>query len=167
MTLVNVPDEAARLQGLLSGSLDVAHNIAPDERNVVEAAGGRLVGFTYPDGFEMASLMAGNNANADEVQQLIAADLARVGVHMEIQRTTFAKYLEYMYQTGYPDPYVAFAMVSSGFDPLHGFRTRSCNWLTPYYCDEAAVPMIAAAESAFVRSRRTAATGPCAAGLRA
>ena len=229
VTIVGVSDEAARLQGLLSGSLDVAHNIAPDERGVVEAAGGRLIGYTfpnvlyvqfvtaknspltdvrvrralnyavnkelildvlfegavdpagqiahpqafgfnptiapypydpdrakallteagYPDGFAMAALLAGNNANADEIQQLVAADLARVGVRMEIQRTTFAMYLEYMYQTGYPDPYVAFTMVTSGFDPMHGFRTRSCNWMTPYYCDQAAVPMIAAAESAF------------------
>ncbi len=228
VTLISVPDEAARLQGLLSGSLDVAMNIAPGERTVVESVGGRFVSYAepnviylqfvtakespltdvrvrralnyavnkelmldvlfdgavaptgqithpqafgfnpdisaypydpeqakalladagYPDGFDMASLMAGNNANADEIQQLIAADLARVGVRMEIQRTTFAKYLEYMYQTGYPDPYVAFAMSTTGFDPMHGFRTRSCRWMTPYFCDEAAVPMIEAAESA-------------------
>jgi peptide/nickel transport system substrate-binding protein len=227
--LINVPDQAARLQGLLSGSLDVAMNLAPEERTVIEAAGGRLISYAnpnvsylqfvtakespltdvrvrralnyavnkqlildvlfegavaptgqiahpqafgynpdiapypydpdrakallaeagYPNGFAMASLIAGNGANGEEVQQLIASNLARIGVHMEIQRTTFAKYLEFMYQTGYPDSFVAFAMVTSGFDPMHGFRTRSCNWMTPYYCDEAAVPMIAAAESAF------------------
>ena len=47
--LVGVPDEAARLQGLLSGSLDVAMNVAPDERAVVEAAGGRLVSYAEPN----------------------------------------------------------------------------------------------------------------------
>ena len=229
MTLINVPDQAARLQGVLSGSLDVAMNLAPEDRTIVEANGGRLIAYSnpsvsylqfvnakesplsdvrvrralnyafnkqlildvmfegtieptgqiahpqafgynpdiapypydparakallaeagHPDGFDMVSLLVKGGANDDQVQQLIAADLARIGVGMEIQRTTFPKYLEYMYQTGWPDPYVAFAMVTSGFDPMHGFRTRSCNWQTPYYCDEAAVPLIAAAESAF------------------
>lgn len=229
VTLVSVPDQTSRLQGLLSGSLDVAMNLAPEDRDSVEAEGGRLItypspsvsyvqfvtakespltdvrvrralnyavnkelilevmfegaieptgqiahpqafGFNpeiapypydpdtarallaeagYADGFEMISLMAGGGANDEQVQQQIAADLARIGVRMEVQRTTFAKYLEYMYQTGWPDRYLSFAMVTSGFDPMHGYRTRSCRWTPSYFCDEAAVPLIEAAESAF------------------
>lgn len=229
VTLVSVPDQAARLQGLLSGSLDVAYNMSPEDRPLVQAEGGDMFAYSnpsvsyvqfvttkespltdvrvrralnyavnkdvildvifegtleptgqiahpqsfgfdsaieaypydpdrakalltqagYADGFDMVSLMVPGGANLDQVQQLIAADLAQVGVHMEIQRTTFAKYLEYMYQTGWPDPYGAFAMVASGFDPMHGYRTRSCRWTPTYFCDEAAIPMIEAAESAF------------------
>ncbi|MBT4738770.1 MAG: hypothetical protein HOO09_00185, partial [Rhodospirillaceae bacterium] len=86
--------------------------------------------------------------------QQVAADLARVDVEMEIQRTTFAKYLEYMYQTGWPDPYSAFYMVTSGFDPMHGYRTRSCKWSPAYYCDDAIMPLIEKAESAFDPEQR-------------
>ena len=229
VTLIQVPDQAARLQGLLSGSLDVAFTVAAEDRAVIEASGGRLItyanpslgyiqfvtvkdspltdmrvrralnyavnrtlivevmfdgavepasqiahpqafGFNpdlapypydperakallaeagYEDGFKFVSLTNAGGISGDQALQQIAADLARIGVTMEIQRTTFAKYLEYMYRTGWPDPFVAFAMVTSGFDPMHGFRTRSCKWMTVYYCDEGIMPLIEAAESAF------------------
>jgi peptide/nickel transport system substrate-binding protein len=229
MNLVQLSDQAARLQGLLSGSLDVAFNVAAEDRDLVEAAGGQLITYANPsvayiqfvttkaspltdvrvrralnhavnrdviieimydgaitpaaqiahpqafgfnptlkpyaydsarakallaeagygDGFKMVTLMVGGGSNDDQAHQQIAADLARVGVEMELQRTTFAKYLEYMYQTGWPDPFTAFSMVTSGFDPMHGYRTRSCAWSPAYYCDEAIMPLIGAAESAF------------------
>ena len=47
--IINVPDQAARLQGLLSGSLDVAMNLAPEERTVIKAAGGRLISYANPN----------------------------------------------------------------------------------------------------------------------
>lgn len=229
VTLVQLADQASRLQGLLSGSLDVAFNVGAEDRAVVEAAGGRLISYPnpsvayiqtvntkdspltdvrvrralnyavnkqviidvmydgaieaaaqvahpqafgfnpnlspypydperakallteagYPDGFKMVTLMVPGASNDDQAHQQIAADLARIGVEMELQRTTFAKYLEYMYQTGWPDPYLAFSMVTSGFDPMHGYRTRSCRWSPAYYCDEKVMPLIEAAESVF------------------
>ncbi len=228
VTLVQVADQAARLQGLLAGSLDVAFNVAAEDSAVVEAGGGRLVTYSNPsvayiqfvttkpspladvqvrralnyavnkalisevmfggavapasqiahpqafgfnpdldaypydparaqallnqagygDGFKIVTLMVGGASNDDQAMQQIAADLARVGVTMELQRTTFGKYLEYMYQTGWPDPFSAFSMVTSGFDPMHGYRTRSCHWTPAYYCDEAAMPLIERAEGA-------------------
>lgn len=229
ITLVQLSDQASRMQGLLSGSLDVAFNVGAEDRAVVEAAGGRLISYPnpsvayiqtvntkdspltdvrvrralnyavnkqviidvmydgaiepaaqiahpqafgfnptlsaypydpvraktllaeagYADGFKMVTLMVGGASNDDQAHQQIAADLARIGVDMELQRTTFAKYLEYMYQTGWPDPYLAFSMVTSGFDPMHGYRTRSCRWSPAYYCDENIMPLIEAAESVF------------------
>lgn len=229
VTLVQLADQASRLQGLLSGSLDVAFNIGAEDKAVVAAAGGRLVSYAnpsvayiqtvntkdspladvrvrralnyavnkqviidvmfssavepasqiahpqafgfnptlspypydperaqalladagYADGFKMVTLMVPGGSNDDQTHQQIAADLARVGVEMELQRTTFAKYLEYMYQTGWPEPFLAFSMVTSGFDPMHGYRTRSCRWSPAYYCDEGIMPLIEAAESTF------------------
>lgn len=228
ITLVQLEDPAARVQGLLSGSLDVAFNVAAEDKAAIEAAGGRIAtyanpsiaylqfvtakespltdvrvrralnhavnrdlllsvmyddavdpasqvahplafGFNpaltphsydperarallaeagYAEGFDMVMVAASADASDDQAHQQIAADLARIGVNMEIRRTTFGKYLEYMYQTGWPDPIVAFSMVTSGFDPMHGFRTRSCKWTPTYYCDEAIMPLIEAAESA-------------------
>ncbi len=229
ITLIHLSDQASRLQGLLSGTLDVAFNVASEDHAVVEAEGGQLITYAnpsvayiqavntkdtpltdvrvrqalnyavnkevivdvmfggavkpsgqiahpqafgynpniiaypydpkrakallaeagYTDGFTMVTLMVGGESNVDQAIQQVAADLARVGVTMEIQRTTFAKYLEYMYQTGWPDPYSAFQMVTSGFDPMHGYRTRSCSWSPAYYCDDAVMPMIEKAERAF------------------
>jgi ABC-type transport system substrate-binding protein len=228
VTLIQLADQASRLQGLLAGSLDVAFNVAAEDALSVEAVGGRLVTYSNPsiayiqfvttkpspladvqvrralnyavnkslisdvmfggavapasqiahpqafgfnpdltpypydparaqallaqagygDGFKIVTLMVPGASNDDQAMQQIAADLARVGVTMELQRTTFGKYLEYMYQTGWPDPYSAFAMVTSGFDPLHGYRTRSCRWTPTYYCDEAVMPLIEQAEGA-------------------
>lgn len=229
VTLIQLSDQSSRLQGLLSGSLDVAFNVATEDQAVVEASGGRLVTYANPsvayiqavntkespladvrvrralnyavnkdvilavmyadaidaasqiahpqafgfdptlvaypydpkraktllaeagynNGFKMVTLMVGGASNEDQAHQQIAADLALVGVEMELQRTTFAKYLEYMYQSGWPDPIVAFSMVTSGFDPMHGYRTRSCRWSPAYYCDDAIMPLIEKAEGAF------------------
>jgi len=234
VTLIQLSDQASRLQGLLAGSLDVAFNVASEDAEVVEASGGRLVTYSnpsvayiqfvsekpspladvqvrralnyavnkplisevmfggavapasqiahpqafgfnpnlspypydparaqallaqagYPDGFEIVTLMVGGASNDDQAMQQIASDLARVGVTMEIQRTTFGKYLEYMYQTGWPDPFSAFSMVTSGFDPMHGYRTRSCRWTPTYYCDEAIMPLIEKAERAVTPEER-------------
>lgn len=229
VTLVQLSDQASRMQGLLSGSLDVAFNVGAEDKAVVEATGGRLISYPnpsvayiqtvntkdspladvrvrralnyavnkqviidvmydgtiepaaqiahpqafgfnpelspypfdpdraqallaeagYADGFKMVTLMVGGASNDDQAHQQVATDLARIGVEMELQRTTFAKYLEYMYQTGWPDPYLAFSMVTSGFDPMHGYRTRSCRWSPAYYCDDKIMPLIDAAESVF------------------
>lgn len=228
VTLIQLDDPAARVQGLLSGSLDVAFNVAAEDKPAVESAGGRIVtyanpsvayiqfvttkespladvrvrralnhavnrdllltvmfddaippssqvahplafGFNpaltphpydperakallaeagYADGFDMVMVATSAGSSDDQAHQQIAADLALIDVNMEIRRTTFGKYLEYMYQTGWPDPIVAFSMVTSGFDPMHGYRTRSCKWTPAYYCDEAIMPLIEAAESA-------------------
>jgi peptide/nickel transport system substrate-binding protein len=47
--LAAIPDETARLQALLSGAVDVALGIGPENKPVVEAKGGRLVSFPGPN----------------------------------------------------------------------------------------------------------------------
>jgi len=227
--IIQVADQAARVQALLSGSLDVAFNVGPEDRAAVENAGGRLIVYRNPgvyyiqylsvkdsplqslkvrqalnyavnkelivkvlfdggtvpvsqiahpqafgyntnltpypydpakaeslldeagyrDGFRFSIYMVGGGANDLQAHQQVAADLARIGVTMDIQRTTLAKYLEYMYQTSWPDPIVGFSMFTSGFDPMHGYRTRSCRWTPMYYCDPDIMPLIDMAEAAF------------------
>ncbi len=46
--LIQLSDQASRLQGLLSGTLDVAFNVASEDRAVVEAEGGRLITYANP-----------------------------------------------------------------------------------------------------------------------
>jgi len=225
--ILQVTDQAARLQGILSNSLDIALNISPDDSEAIKSANARLISYPnpivsyiqfinsydtplnnldvrkalnyainkkkiirfmfgdvvtpssqithnqafgfnsqlnhypynpelankllklsgYENGFSFATaLINGDNKN-DQAFQLIAADLSKVGVEMEIKRTTLAKYLEYIYQTGWPNSFQAFSMFTSGYDPMHGFRTRSCRWKPTYYCDKEITPLINKAEN--------------------
>jgi peptide/nickel transport system substrate-binding protein len=97
-------------------------------------------------GFDMPTLAVGGANNLDAVFQQIAANLSQVGVRMEIRKTIVSKYMEYMYQGGWPS--IAFMMSFSGFDALQGYRIRSCSWTHPYFCDEGMTPLIEAAQRA-------------------
>jgi peptide/nickel transport system substrate-binding protein len=103
-------------------------------------------------GFAMPTLAVGGANNLDAVFQQIASDLAAVGVAMEIRKTIVSKYVEYMYQGGWPG--LAFMMTFSGFDALQGYRIRSCEWSHPYFCDPEMTPLIAAAQAATTIAER-------------
>lgn len=226
LEIIQIADQAARVQALTSDAIDVAYGITPDERETVESVGGTFVVYPTPetlflafvtmkdspvkdarvrralnyavnkqniiqnilggattpasqfsnamafgynpdlkpyeydpakakkllaeagfkDGFHLPALLVGNFNNTDSVYQQVASDLANVGVTLELRRATFAKYMEYMYQGGWPS--LAFGMNSNGYDPLNAYRIRSCSWTHPYHCDEALMPLIQAARSA-------------------
>ncbi len=101
----------------------------------------------YADGFDVPTLIVpGGTANSQDWYQQIAQDLAQVGVHVELRPSTLPKYLEYMYNGGWPS--LAFAMSSYTFDPLATYRSRSCSWTHPYHCDPTIIPLIEAAMAA-------------------
>jgi len=227
MTIIQLSDGAARRQGLLSGSLDIAFWLSPDDKEEVEAVGGRMwvrpepgtnflafltvkdsplkdvrvrqalnyavnkqriidaflggavapasqiahsmsFGYNadlspypydpeqarklladagYGDGFDVPTLLVpGGSANSQDWYQQIATDLAQVGVRMEIRATTLSRYLEYMYNGGWPS--LAFAMSAYTFDPVAAYRIRSCAWTHPYHCDPTIMPLIDHARAA-------------------
>jgi peptide/nickel transport system substrate-binding protein len=229
--IVMIPDQAARVQALTSGAVDIAIGLTPEEEPAIAAAGARLhihlkpetsflafvstkpgevkdvpvkdirvrralnyavnkqaiidtilggatapasqishpqaFGYNpdlapypydpakakallaeagFPDGFDLPILLVGGFNNFDSIYQLIGIDLAAVGVRLKILRNTPAKQQEYVYQGGWPT--LGFAMTSSMFDPLGGYRIRSCAWPHPYHCDPAIMPLIDAAQVA-------------------
>ena len=227
LEIIQLSDISARRQGVISGSLDVAMGLAPEDAADLEAMGGRLwirpepgnnfmafltvkdsplkdvrvrhalnlavnkqriidaflagaveplgqiahnmsFGFAddvkaypydpdrarallaeagYADGFDLpTSIVPGGTANSQDWYQQIAQDLARVGVRVELRPSTLPKYLEYMYNGGWPG--LAFAMSSYTFDPLALYRSRSCSWTHPYHCDPTIMPLIEAAMAA-------------------
>jgi peptide/nickel transport system substrate-binding protein len=226
LEIIRIADQAARVQALISGGIDVAYGITPEERDILAAAGARLVSYRIPEtsflafvtvkdspvkdvrvrralnhavnrqriidtildgatepaaqishpqafgfnpalrpydydperakallaeagyenGFDLPALLVGNANNLDNIYQQVAADLAEVGVKLELRRHTLAKQLEYIYQGGWPS--LAFAMATNGYDPLNAYRIRSCAWVHPYHCDPDLMPLIAAAKSA-------------------
>jgi peptide/nickel transport system substrate-binding protein len=104
-------------------------------------------------GFALPTLLAANSNDTYAVYQQIAADLAKVNVTMELQRSTQAKRLEYMYQGGWP--VLAFDVSETGFDPLRFYRIRSCAWSHPFQCDHDIMPLIDAATRAANETERS------------
>ncbi|MCB2108340.1 MAG: ABC transporter substrate-binding protein [Rhodobacteraceae bacterium] len=118
-------------------------------RNLLAAAG-------HADGFDFPVALVGNQNELDTVYQLIASDLAAVGVRMTIVRITGAQQLQFLYQGGWPT--LGWAMTSSMYDPLGGFRIRSCIWPHAYHCDPEILPLIEAAQIAPTAAERRALT---------
>lgn len=111
----------------------------------------------YAQGFSFTMLLdpSSGGSYTDWFQQL-AQDFAAVGVRMTIRPTTTSRLVEGV-QTG-TWPAEAFAWTFAGFDSLRGYRFRSCGHATPYHCDPAMMPLIAAAEAAPTAAARLAAT---------
>jgi peptide/nickel transport system substrate-binding protein len=236
LEILRIMDQAARVQALTSGAIDVAYGITPEERETIEAAGGTLLTYRIPEvsflamvtvkdspvkdvrvrralnmavnrqriidsildgatkpaaqiahpqsygfnpdllpypydpeqakkllteagyekGFDLPALLVGNANNYDSIYQQIGADLAEVGVRLELRRHTLAKQMEYVYQGGWPS--LAFAMSTNGYDPMNAYRIRSCGWVNPYHCDPAMMPLIEAARTATEPEQRRALT---------
>jgi len=231
-----VPDTSARIQALLSGRIDIAMALGPDEIPLLEAAGHRMVvqteasmillafittkpsplqdvrvrralnhavnkeeivaallagkapastqtapenafGFdpTLPlyaydpilarkllaeaghaKGFEMvAEIYVGNSTFAPLVYQKVAADLAQVGVKLDVRMVPIPKYAQGLHQgtwdgTGIGIDYNA----SPSLDPLRGFMRHSCLWKAPWYCDETIMPLLKEALGTFDLDKR-------------
>ena len=48
LDVIEIPDPTARLQALVSGAVDVALSVSPEDRTVIEAAGGSLIARPMP-----------------------------------------------------------------------------------------------------------------------
>ncbi|MDX2223123.1 MAG: ABC transporter substrate-binding protein [Rhodospirillaceae bacterium] len=123
----------------------------PARAKALLAEAGHANGF----GFTMLLDPSSGGSYTDWFQQL-AQDFAAVGVRMTIRPTTTSRMVEGV-QTG-NWPAEAFAWTFAGFDSLRGYRFRSCGHATPYHCDPAMMPLIAAAEAAPTAAARLAAT---------
>jgi len=49
LEILRIMDQAARVQALTSGAIDVAYGITPEERETIEAAGGTLLTYRIPE----------------------------------------------------------------------------------------------------------------------
>lgn len=224
---IRVADEATRFQGLISGALDMALELAPENRAAIGRTGGRIAlrltpsvhflgfitendspvrdvrvrralnhavnreaiieflldGATTPasqlafpgsfgydetlepyaydpekarallreagfaEGLEltvMVSIVGGNDA---AYYQQIAADLAEVGVTVDLQARPRALLISNLFLGELEGD--LFNLLVRGHDPLTAYRHRACLSLTvqraPYHCDPALIPMLEAA----------------------
>jgi len=114
----------------------------------------------YRDGFEiLATYPFGAMAGDAAFYQQVAADLAKVGVTLTIEGSTFSQHISRIRTGGWPGQ--AFGMDYNNMpalDALWPMRVHSCLWSAPWHCRQDWVPLIKAAETATTIERRLALT---------
>jgi peptide/nickel transport system substrate-binding protein len=114
----------------------------------------------YAKGFKfMMEVPSGQLANDAAVAQQIAADLALVGVSVEIREINFPQVVRNMTQGNWKGEamYTDFATAPS-LDLMRAFHRHSCTWPGKWFCDPSIEPTLAAAEKSFDLAERTALT---------
>jgi len=110
-------------------------------RRLLAAAG-------YPEGFKFVLETSVTSGAALSTYQQVAADLAKVGVGMEIRTVPTPQYLKNVLQTGeYADAVIMPWQSAPTLDVLRAVLIHSCATKTAWYCDRRAMPLIDAAMS--------------------
>lgn len=241
LEVLSLPEATTRVQALLSGRIDVAMTLGPEDAVALEAAGQRLV--IYPTGGVMGlafvtekpgapvrdvrvrralnyavdkqriidGLLGGAARPAGQpapraafgydpdvapypydpararallaeaghagglkltmelvpgtlpadaaIFQQVAADLVQVGVALSIKTVNFQTYARH-YVTGdwEGDAFGIYFVTDPYLDALRPMKRHSCAWKVPWYCDRAAMDLIARAQTAFDLAQRRALT---------
>lgn len=120
-----------------------------------QAARALLAEAGYPDGFKfVVQATLGSSASASEVLQVIARDLSKVGVEMEIRGLTVAELIRNVSEGAWEGE--AFSLTYNhepSVDVLRGLNNHSCLWHHPWYCDERIMPTIEQAAIEFDAER--------------
>ncbi len=110
----------------------------------------------YANGFSFVmEVPNGQLANDGAVAQQIAADLAAIGVKVDIREIDFAQVVRNMSLGNWKGlaMYTDFATAPS-LDLMRAFIRHSCGWASPWFCDPTIEPVIAEAERTFDLDRR-------------
>jgi peptide/nickel transport system substrate-binding protein len=98
--------------------------------------------------------IAGAGANDALVSQRVAADLAKVGVAVEIRTIGVMQLLARMQKGTWEGSLFPTSFFMPTQDALKAMRANSCLWHAPWYCDREIVPTLRAALSEFDPVRR-------------
>jgi peptide/nickel transport system substrate-binding protein len=100
----------------------------------------------YPEGLTVPiEFVTGQGPDAS-IYQLVAADLAAVGVKVEFRPVTMGVWLGHLNSGAWPGG--GFITGVQGYDPVVAFNTRSCEWAKPFHCDRDVMPLLQAARAA-------------------
>lgn len=103
----------------------------------------------FPQGFSaLATVSVGVNANDAGIYQQIAADLAAVGVRIELRPATAAQITQWFREGSWPGDLFSmdFGTMPS-LDPMRAFRMHSCRNPQPWFCDPALEPLFEEAQT--------------------
>jgi peptide/nickel transport system substrate-binding protein len=149
-------------QVLLSGYMPMASQTAP--RNAFgynpdlevwpydpEKARELLGEAGYSDGFSLtAEILLQSATFSAPVYQQVAADLARVGVRLEIRRIPASQYSRGVYQGEWAGATFGIDYgTNPTLDALQPLVRHSCLWTVPWFCEPSILPLIEKAKSAF------------------
>jgi len=230
MEVLHLPETTSRLQGIVTGAIDIAIGMGPDDIPLIEASGGymhqrnpidvisisfvvedgrptndvrvrralnyavnkegitevllsgysqpatqgavrSLFGYNadlkpypydpakartllkeagYEDGFTLdVEVIIGSNASDSAIYQLVAANLADVGVTMNIISIPTTQMVRIILQGEWKGD--GFSQVFGAwptFEPLRTLRLHSCLWPNPWFCDKRIMPTLNAAMAA-------------------
>ncbi len=110
----------------------------------------------YQQGFELVvEAVIGGTTSGSEIMQFVAAQLADVGVRMEIRAIPISELIRKLVNGGFAG--AAFAMdfgTIPTLDALRPLPMHSCLRTVPWYCDPVVVPWIEEAQTTFDPERR-------------
>jgi peptide/nickel transport system substrate-binding protein len=112
-----------------------------------------------PDGFSFVIEFAAGTLSYDAaVLQQIAADLAAVGIRMEIRPISYGQYARLVVQGGWKGAALAMDYLPVGGDALRAIYrgSHSCAWNAPWFCDPEIEARVQAAGREPDLARRTA-----------
>lgn len=236
LEILHLPEVTSRLQGIVTGGIDVAIGMGPDDIPSIEAAGGYmhqrqpidvisisfvveegrpandvrvrralnyavnkeaitdvlLSGYSQPatqgavsslfgydpslkpypydpdkarallkeagyeQGFDLdIEVIIGSNASDSSIYQLVAANLADVGVTMRVMSIPTTQMVRIILQgewrgDGFSQVFGAWPT----FEPLRTIRLHSCLWPNPWFCDRRIMPTLTAAMEAETLEQR-------------
>ncbi|MCB2107411.1 MAG: ABC transporter substrate-binding protein [Rhodobacteraceae bacterium] len=94
----------------------------------------------WAQGLKVPTVFVSGSGSDVAIYQRVAADLAAMGVDMELRSITYAAFMERLFSGDWGSR--AFVTGIQGYDPLGAFTTRSCDWTNPHYCDRDLMPLL-------------------------
>ena len=112
-------------------------------RQLLEDAG-------HGDGFVFtAEVVQGMSSYSAAIYQLVAADLAKVGVRLDVRTVPVPRYSSILLQGQWNGLAVNLDYaVDPTMDALAPIERHSCAWAVPWYCDETIMPILSSAATA-------------------
>lgn len=114
----------------------------------------------YGDGLELdAEIVVGSYAADSEIYQAAAADLAKVGVTLNLEQITFPEWLEKYQTDGWGDDVEVFGLSWNAtplMDASRPYTIFSCLRSPAFFCDKKVTPLLEEAQNEFDPEARTA-----------
>ena len=110
----------------------------------------------YGDGFTIsAEVVQGMSSYSTAIYQLAAADLAKVGVRLDVRSVPVPRYSAILLQGQWNGLAVNLDYaVDPTMDALAPIERHSCAWPIPWYCDETIMPILKQAAGATIMDQR-------------